>query len=174
MGGYWRGTCSGPMLWDVLGAHVVRCVRGPCCGTCSGPMLWDVFGAHVVGRVWGPCCGTCSGPMLWDVFGTHVVGRVGGPCCGTCSRHTLQDVCGVHVVGHVQGPCSGTRSGPMLCCMATTSKWGLMLWEGGRQRFKFYALVITHLALPHLGPEHIPLSRVARSCGHALHTSPRS
>ena len=58
------------MLWDVLGAHVVRRVRGPCCGTCSGPMLWDVFGAHVVGRVWGPCCGTCSGPMLWDVFGS--------------------------------------------------------------------------------------------------------
>ena len=66
------------MLWDVLGAHVVRRVRGPCCGTCSGPMLWDVFGAHVVGRVWGPCCGTCSGPMLWDVFGAHVVGHVRG------------------------------------------------------------------------------------------------
>ena len=77
-GGYWRRTCSGLMLWDVLGAHVVRCVRGPCCGTCSGPMLWDVFGAHVVGRVWGPCCGTCSGPMLWDVFGAHVVGHVRG------------------------------------------------------------------------------------------------
>ena len=26
-GGYWRGTCSGPMLWDVLGAHVVGRVR---------------------------------------------------------------------------------------------------------------------------------------------------
>ena len=32
----------------VFGAHVVGRVRGPCCGTCSGPMLWDVFGAHVV------------------------------------------------------------------------------------------------------------------------------
>ena len=36
----------GPMLWDVFGAHVVGCVRGPCCGTCSGPMLWDMFGAY--------------------------------------------------------------------------------------------------------------------------------
>ena len=26
-GGYCRGTCSGPMLWDVLGAQVVRYVR---------------------------------------------------------------------------------------------------------------------------------------------------
>ena len=33
--------------WDVFGAYVVGRVRGPCCGTCSGPMLWDVvFGAH--------------------------------------------------------------------------------------------------------------------------------
>ena len=30
-------------------AHVVGRASGPCCGTCSGPMLWDVFGAHVVG-----------------------------------------------------------------------------------------------------------------------------
>ena len=26
-GGYWRGTCSGPMLSDVCGAHVVGRVR---------------------------------------------------------------------------------------------------------------------------------------------------
>ena len=27
IGRYWQGTCSGPKLWDVLGTHVVRCVR---------------------------------------------------------------------------------------------------------------------------------------------------
>ena len=45
--------CRGLLLYifDVVGR-----VRGPCCGTCPGPMLWDVFGAHVVGRVRGPCC----------------------------------------------------------------------------------------------------------------------
>ena len=69
--------------------------------------------------------------MLWDVFRAHVVGRVRGPCCGMCSGHMLWDVFGAHVMGHVQGPCSGTCSGPMLCCMATTSKWGSMLWGGG-------------------------------------------
>ena len=26
-------------------------VRGPCCGTYSGPMLWDVSGAHVVASI---------------------------------------------------------------------------------------------------------------------------
>ena len=73
-----RAQCAGSCLIFKHGAHVVRCVRGPCCGTCSGPMLWDVFGAHVVGRVRGPWCGTCPGPMLWDVFGAHVVGQVRG------------------------------------------------------------------------------------------------
>ena len=30
--------------------HVSKIIpQGLCCGTCSGPMLWDVFGAHVVG-----------------------------------------------------------------------------------------------------------------------------
>ena len=95
--------------------------------------------------------------MLWDVFGAHVVGRVWGPCCGTSSGPMLWDEFGAHVVLH-----------------GHDVEMGVDAMGGGRKRFKFYALVITHLTLPHLGPEHIPLSCVARSCGHALLTSPRS
>ena len=92
----WHGMGSNDFISrNQGGAHVVRCVRGPCGGRCSGPMLWEVFGAHVVGRIWGLCCGTCSGPLLWDVFGTHVVGHVQGLCCGTCSRSVLRDGCEV-------------------------------------------------------------------------------
>ena len=81
IGAKWATKTGTKHIWKNKGekkASVVGRVRGPCCGTCSGPMLWDVFGAHVVGRVRGPCCGTCSGPMLWDVFGAHVVGHVRG------------------------------------------------------------------------------------------------
>ena len=43
-------------MHQVFGAHVVGRVRGPCCGTYSGPMLWDVSGAHVVASILGRFC----------------------------------------------------------------------------------------------------------------------
>ena len=85
--------CSGPMLWDIFGAHVVERVRNPCCETCSGPVLRDVLCVHVLGCLPGPCFGTRSGHMFWDMFWTfmmgsdgfetYVVGRVLDQCCGT-------------------------------------------------------------------------------------------
>ena len=47
-GGYWRVLAG-----DVFGAPVVGPARDPYCEMCSGPMLWDVFGPHVVGCVRG-------------------------------------------------------------------------------------------------------------------------
>ena len=70
------GTCSGPMLWDVFGTHVVGRVRGPCCGKWSRLMLWDVLRAYVLGGLRDRWCWMCSGPMLWDVSGAHVVASI--------------------------------------------------------------------------------------------------
>ena len=51
--GLYCGMCSPLMLWKVprahvLRTHVVRPVLGLCCETCSGSLLSDVFGAHIV------------------------------------------------------------------------------------------------------------------------------